>query len=355
MAALSVLLSLVGACGDDGPDAEPGEAVGTEEVDLGGGNVGIRFRYGSVDVDGDRSEVTALAAVPAGPAPEGGWPVAAWAHATTGVSDECDPSERPDLAAVGPTLVQLVAAGYLAVATDYEGVGTDGGHPYLHGPSEARAVVDSVLAARALLPEGQVSASWAVLGHSQGGQAAAFAAELGPELAPELTLVGAVPIAMVAEPAALAPLPDSLVLLLSGYLATDGHADDDDFLTPEGRVAVRAANRTGCDVSGPPIEDPLVSQPEEPGFLAYLEAGIVGQQPAAAPVLVAQGDQDHLTQLDVTRRAVARWCDAGSTGELRIYPGADHGTVVEATWDDAMAWLQARFAGEPAAATCPPP
>ena len=44
----------------------------------------------------------------------------------------------------------MLAHGYVVVATDYEGLGTPGVHAYLVGLSEARAVLDSVRAARNL-------------------------------------------------------------------------------------------------------------------------------------------------------------------------------------------------------------
>jgi len=41
----------------------------------------------------------------------------------------------------------MLARGYVVVATDYEGLGDPGVHPYLVGVSEAYAVLDSVRAA----------------------------------------------------------------------------------------------------------------------------------------------------------------------------------------------------------------
>ncbi len=79
--------------------------------------------------------------------------------------------------------------GYIVVATDYPGLGTDGIHPYLIGESEGRAVLDSVRAARDL-PDSGASDRFAVWGHSQGGHAALYTGELAARYAPELKLVG---------------------------------------------------------------------------------------------------------------------------------------------------------------------
>ena len=65
----------------------------------------------------------------------------------------------------------MLDRGYVVAATDYPGLGTPEVHPYLVGTSEARAVLDSVRAARAI-PEAAAGARFAVWGRSQGGQAA---------------------------------------------------------------------------------------------------------------------------------------------------------------------------------------
>ena len=62
-------------------------------------------------------------------------------------------------------------------------------HPYLIGVSEARAVLDSVRAARSL-PDALAGDRFAVWGHSQGGHAALFTGQEAASYAPELKLVG---------------------------------------------------------------------------------------------------------------------------------------------------------------------
>src|SRR5690606_12354078 len=139
--------------------------------------------------------VSGTVTVPAGEPPEGGWPVISWAHGTTGVGDACAPSAhsvggpaRDYLAVTDPVIARWVTGGYAVVATDYEGLGTPGGHPYMNGISAAHTVTDIVRAAREL--DSRIGAKWAVAGHSQGGHAALFTAAQGAEYAPELDLVG---------------------------------------------------------------------------------------------------------------------------------------------------------------------
>lgn len=67
----------------------------------------------------------------------------------------------------------MISQGYIVVATNYPGLGTGGIHPYLIGESEARAVIDSVRAARDM-PNSGATNRFAVWGHSQGGHAALY-------------------------------------------------------------------------------------------------------------------------------------------------------------------------------------
>ena len=48
---------------------------------------------------------------------------------------------------------KLLAAGYVVVAPDYEGLGTPGIHPFLNVKSEAFSITDAVVAARNYLSQ----------------------------------------------------------------------------------------------------------------------------------------------------------------------------------------------------------
>lgn len=138
--------------------------------------------YSSKSFPGNRKTVVSgTVMVPKGKAPNGGWPVVSWAHGTVGLADQCAPSRRLGSTEYygsesGDLIKGWLKAGYAVVATDYEGLGTPGIHPYLVGDSEGRGVLDIVLAARQL--DGKVSKRVALAGHSQGGQAILFAANL---------------------------------------------------------------------------------------------------------------------------------------------------------------------------------
>src|SRR3954452_3215970 len=147
--------------------------------------------YSSTSTSGQAVPVSGDVAIPKGKAPKGGWPVITWAHGTTGIADICAPSIAGTQANYdSPLLNKWLKAGYAVVRTDYEGLGTPGPHPYLVGTSEGRSVLDMVRAARKLNPG--IGTKLLIAGHSQGGQAALFAASLAPKWTPELKLTGTV-------------------------------------------------------------------------------------------------------------------------------------------------------------------
>ena len=75
--------------------------------------------------------------------------------------------------------------GYAIAQTDYQGLGTPGLHLYLIGRAEGASVVDIATAAHRLIAG--VGTRFAIAGHSQGGQAALFAAAQARADAPGLT------------------------------------------------------------------------------------------------------------------------------------------------------------------------
>jgi hypothetical protein len=132
-----------------------------------------------------------MVAAPAEAAPGDGRDIVSWAHGLTGLQDRCAPSRGfrffgHDFYELAP---DIVGEGYVGVATDYEGLGTPGMHPYLVGASEGRGVLDIVKAAQQI-EEAGASDRVVVWGLSQGGHSALFAGEIAPSWAPELEVLG---------------------------------------------------------------------------------------------------------------------------------------------------------------------
>ncbi|MRG98078.1 alpha/beta fold hydrolase [Polyangium spumosum] len=156
--------------------------------------------YRSRDVRGNPIAVSGIVVLPDTPPPAGGsYPVISWAHGTVGSADPTAPSRdedeksKPMNAYPHVLLRAFLEKGWAVVMTDYEGLGTEGPHPYQLGESEARGILDIVRAARQIFPE--IGHCFQIVGHSQGGQAALFGAHHAPSWTPELDFRGVVAVA----------------------------------------------------------------------------------------------------------------------------------------------------------------
>ena len=195
-------------------DGEPGDIIRSEEIRSPVSGMRLwTVLYRSVGLDGEPMAVSGVIAAPedAGAGPHR---FISWAHGTTGLIDSTAPSQGGALTLDVDLLFRYVDDGFVVVATDYDGLGTPGPHPYLVGESEGRSVLDAARAARSFIGPQETDAV-VLAGHSQGGHAALFAAELAPTYAADLPVVGTV---------AIAPAGDMAGLVSSGVAET---ADED--------------------------------------------------------------------------------------------------------------------------------
>ncbi|NCI77277.1 alpha/beta hydrolase [Acinetobacter kanungonis] len=142
-----------------------------------GGSVVMTYKM--LGMNNTEVQATALVFTPKTAPPAKGWPIVVWAHGTTGVADICAPSRSQLNTYIQAMIEGLLAAGYVVVAPDYEGLGepaNDELHPFLNVKSEAFSITDAVVAARNYLGN-KVSNRWMTVGHSQGGHAALGAAQ----------------------------------------------------------------------------------------------------------------------------------------------------------------------------------
>ena len=343
--------------------AAPGTLVTKTPIAAPSGAKAWKVSYHSRAVDGHDVTVTGLVVAPAGAAPKGGRPVVTWAHGTTGIADQCAPSRAAAAASALPYVDEMLAAGYVVAATDYEGLGSSGVHPFLVGQSEGRGVLDAARVAAAI-PAAHASDRVLVFGHSQGGQAALFAGELAPSYAPELHVLGVAAAAPAADVEHILPLAGSVrgsagyvALAALGFDAAYPDANVLQILTPEARQRAQIG-LTEC--SGAVLQafsgdhaalfaaDPLA----DPKLAAILHENSAGNQRTTAPILVVQGTADATILKPLTDGFVTKACAAGDRIDYRTYDGADHGTVIVAAKSDVLAWLAARVAGDLAPDTC---
>ena len=152
---------------------------------------GVVLEYWTAGSNGRPVRASGALLLPNGPL--AGRPIVAYDHGTSGLGPGCGQQTNPN-ASPSTQIDRLLAQGVAVIAPDYIGLGrfATGPHPYLEIRTEATATIDLVRAARKARPE--LSRTWAVMGGSQGGQAALGTAHLQAAYAPELDFRGTVAI-----------------------------------------------------------------------------------------------------------------------------------------------------------------
>lgn len=303
--------------------------------------------------------------------PSGPRPVIAWAHGTTGIVPGCAPSLMSEPFANVPAVELIVREDWVYVATDYAGLGTGGGHAYLVGEDAARAVLDSVRAARGL-PQLKIDNRTVVWGHSQGGNSALWAGMRAADYAPDVNVLGVAALAPATDLKSLVTSARSSMFgkivtsyLVQAYGAAYPDVRSSDYLHPRaGPIVGDIASR--CVGEWPTLVSVAATQllPNDGIFAKDPASGPLGARllentplgPIAAPVLIAQGQLDDLVLPEVQQRFVASRCAAGQPIEHRIYDGLDHISLVAKASPlgaDLIEWSRARLAGRPAVDNCP--
>jgi pimeloyl-ACP methyl ester carboxylesterase len=343
--------------------ARHGDLLRYQRLGTVAGGVVYRVMYRSQSVGGKAIAVTGMVAVPR--TGGGNRPVLSWAHGTVGLADRCTPSKQP----LGPfeaALAALLAKGWVVAATDYEGLGPPGRHPYLAGVSEGRGVLDVIRAARQI-PQARAGNRALLWGHSQGGHAVLFAAQLAARWVPETKVVGTV---AGAPPSELPLLTTALkggafqgyiAMAAAGLNAAYPKAALSPVLTPKGLELLAVVDR-GCTdeifrvFNTVGFDEVIKADPMTvPAWKAVLEANDPGHVKLPMPLLVIHGEADEQIPPVASQALVGRLCGLGQVAERRTYPGMGHAEVIAPSFVPMVAWMGDRLAGRPAVSTCPKP
>lgn len=323
-----------------------------------------RVMYSSKDREGNDIAVTGIVITP-----KSAWvgvgkrPVISYAAGTQGLADRCAPTRFLSDSFEYETLFfsGLLARGYSVALTDYQGLGTPGTHTYMNRQVQGQVVLDMARAAQRLPGSGVTADSpVGVAGYSQGGGAAASAAELHPTYAPELDVKGVVAGAVPADLGKVGANLDGGMYAAFLYYAAIGlaqgyHQDMTPYLNEQGQELLpKVENSCVTDLfqfsftkSSDYTADgrPLSATMDEEPFRSILADNRIGRRTPTAPVLLTHSALDDTIPYSVGKQLAKDWCGKGVN--LRWSPnlGTAHVGGMIPHSAEALPWFEARFAG----------
>lgn len=306
--------------------------------------------------------------LPRGEPPKGGWPLVAWAHGTLGVADGCAPSWAQHRPRDATYLNRWLENGFAVVATDYQGLGGPGPHPYLIWQAEGRSILDGARAALAAHAH-RIANEVVITGQSQGSGSAIGASRIASDYAPELRIRAGIATGVVssfpdgpyklqdASLGAGAPSRFTVLRLIGGSLP-DGAPTPDSLMSDKGRAVLQAA-RNGCVDEMRGIEqreriDAGNAFAMEPARLEAMLKPVTDMDPVKIgfPLFLGTGLADRTLPPRRQYAAAAALCAAGNAVTWNTYPGITHNGIVNAAFEDELAFVRRTLRGEAAASNC---
>lgn len=350
------------------PPAAPGTVIRSEAFagySLPEGAKAVRILYHSRGLNGEDVAASGVVLIPAGSAPQGGWPVIAWAHGTTGVARVCAPSLMKDVAYGDEGLMPMVEAGFAVIATDYVGLGTPGRHQYDDKIAQANDVVYSVPAAHAAVTE--LGRKWVAIGHSQGGIAVWGVAELevaldDPDYAGAISVGG--DMNFETYEAHDAETFDAVTALYWPYTAFGIKASYPSFdvkrmLTPPVLARYQDVTTKGCwYYAYAALKEIGEQRAVEPGWdqasevRRYNHDSRSANKPIRGPLMVLAGDDDPSVAIANIAAGVKDACKLGLAIEYVHHPGLDHDQLMQKTTPEQLVWARDRLAAKPWQGNC---
>ncbi|HEY8762966.1 MAG TPA: lipase family protein [Solirubrobacteraceae bacterium] len=347
------------------PDGAPGDVIRAEPVDAYL-VPGLRLRarawrilYQSTSATGEPTAVSGIVMLPRGRsrAPR---PLIGYAIGTHGIGDAAAPSRllTRGLDWEAGLMAMVLARGWAVAITDYQGLGTPGDHTYMVGRALGPNVLDSMRAARSLSPEElPADGPAAIIGYSEGGAAAAWAAQLQPTYAPDLPLAGVVAGAAAADVETAGPSLDGTFFSFFmayggiGYAAAYPELELDRYLTPMAAARIEALRQSTvlhAVLHGPRfIHAADLTQPnvlEMPDWRKRLRENRLGTILPEAPVLLHHARRDQIVSFVQSVNLEEDWKRLGA--DVRLYVtrgGVDHISGAMAGTPVGLQWLSRRL------------
>ena len=333
--------------------------------------VNLRILYSATDgLTGTKIvPVSGALYLPPGDAPQGGWPLMAWTHGTVGIADSCAPSWDGRQTQDETYLNRFLSQGYAVVASDYQGLGTKGTHPYLATRPAAYSNLDAITAVqRAGFP---VSQKVGLFGQSQGAGAAIATAAYAHAYAPEIAIVGVIatgppyftPRAIAAlermrEPDKPDPFLGYSFLAMTLVQLEQPEFRMHNYVSHKALpLAERVANTCYKDIKAQVRDAQLTynqafkASPSEALVAAFSAMGYP-RLDLSVPIFIGTGGKDRDTPPRMQTALVMGLCQAGSRVQAHYYPELNHRQVVLASTVDSIPFLQTAFTGPPPEGNC---
>ncbi|WP_037141004.1 lipase family protein [Rhodococcoides fascians] len=374
--------------------SEPGTVVATEPIPFVGqtGAPAQRVKYTSTLADGTPVAVTGTYLEPSAPYPAGPTPTVVIGPGTQGQGDQCAPSRQfptggqydPKTGSTsinyeGAFAVAFLTQGIRVFVTDYIGLGTPGIHTYVNRVEQGHAMIDAARAATTLGDDDHAGpvAFW---GHSQGGGAAASAAELVGDYAPELNVAGTYASAPPADLDAVlrhidgTGLTAAIGFAINGFVARYPELQSvvDEASNDRGKEVLRRVS-TQCLIEarrefggtstaqwtkdGKTLADSIGGNPV---VQRVFDDQRIGNGTPSAPVLVNTAQADDFIPTDQARRLVTEWCSRGADASLYVNElppvpgglGVNHLAPAATDFGVGLGCIKDRFAGVPTTSRC---
>lgn len=332
----------------------------------------VRILYSSTDgLDGKTiNAVSGAVYLPKGDVPEGGWPLLVWSHGTVGIADICAPSyagrgER-DRTYLNPWLEK----GYAVAASDYQGLGTPGTHPYMDARTMAFNNLDLIRSVQSA--DFPLASKVVIAGQSQGATGAIATASHAENYAADVGLAGVIATGIPYFSGSV--LWDLIVnsdrnevsasVPLSLYMLTYAEMLDPDFaldavISEQARPVVNRIERScvfdfiaAAQDAGLSSNITFTSRTELPLLKVLGRAGLYTLD-FDTPVFAGSGTDDKITPFSMQQEFLNDACDAGVTVSARTYDGANHNQGLLQSTSEAQEFARMAFAGKLIKSTCP--
>ncbi|MGW5109393.1 lipase family protein [Nocardia sp. NPDC004123] len=251
-------------------------------------------------------------------------------------------------------VMQMLAKGWIVAVPDHEGPKSG----FLTGPRTGHTILDGIRAAGQFEPaEIGTDAVWALDGYSGGGAATAWAAQIQPSYAPELSFAGAAIGGVPADLTTLTARFDGSIFsgynfgILVAYDREYPEAHLGDLFDERGHAAIAAAGDACVDdllynfalrrlsdlAHG---ADPL----QAPRFAQLLRDNSLGAAAPTMPIFNYHTATDEIVPVDQADHLMALWRAAGATIVTVRDPLDEHGLEALHRTPDAQAFLADRVA-----------